>query len=81
MKHTVLFAVITCFIGCSTANDEPTPEEQQQEVKDKGKYCCTHDGESTTPECNESAAGSIYLQDFSNVDASGRGDACGWILK
>lgn len=48
---------------------------------EKGQYCCTHDGESTTPACDKSAAGGIYLQDFSDVDASGRGDACGWILK
>lgn len=79
MKTSLVAGLIACtgLFGCASSQDEPTREE----IMEKGQYCCTHDGESTTPACDKSAAGGIYLQDFSDVDASGRGDACGWILK
>jgi hypothetical protein len=38
-----------CLLSCSTSDDEPTREE----IMEKGKYCCTHDGEATTPECTK----------------------------
>ncbi len=58
--------------------DELTVEESRQRVRDRGNYCCTHDGVPASNGCDH-RAGVVYLEDFSLVDAAGRGDACGWI--
>ncbi len=78
------FAVLVAVgsvIACSGSEDEPTPAEQRQQVIDEGVYCCTHDGQVTTPECEHLEPGGVYLAQSSSVDASGRGDACGWYLE
>lgn len=70
--------------GCSGKEewDDLTPDEQRSKVMREGVYCCTHDGASEMPECvGKARAGSVYVLDYNTVDASGRGDACGWILE
>ena len=75
---TVLLSCLVALSACEGGDDESTPEEQRQQVRDQGSYCCTHDGVPSPPSCR-ALPGSVYLEDFSMVDASGRGDACGWI--
>lgn len=79
MKKFVLSLVLGSLYACADPDDGPVSTEY---VREHGTYCCTHDGEPTTaPGSCSAPAGSVYLEDFSAVDASGRGDACGWLLK
>lgn len=76
-----LLRVMSCIVFLLAAcgeEDDLTPSEREQRVRDRGTYCCTLDGRPTTDGC-EAPAGSVYLKDFSDVDPSGRGEACGWI--
>ncbi len=69
---------VCLLLGCADSGDHSvTPEE----VREQGTYCCTHDGAPTTEGAScRARPGAVYLEDFSHTDASGRGDACGWIL-
>lgn len=67
-------------MACGGIDPPPTAEEQRQEIRDEGEYCCTVDGKSEDPSRCVVKAGAEYLEDFSNVDRSGRGRACGWIV-
>lgn len=77
----VLGVVLGGVLACSV-DEDLSAEEHWKQVREQGAYCCTHDGKSISdPERCEVKPGSAYLQDFSDVDASGRGDACGWVLQ
>ncbi len=73
------FLMMAALIACSGTH-ELTPAEQRERIMERGSYCCTHDGAPSTPiESCTTRPGVVYLEDFSSVDSSGRGDACGWI--
>lgn len=67
-------------LHCAGGDEERTPEEKRQNVRDHGTYCCTHDGAPSPGTTCTTRPGAVYLLDFQDVDASGRGDSCGWIL-
>lgn len=71
--HAALIALV--LVGCSDGPEEVSPAD----VRAHGQYCCTTDGSPVSGDCR-TRAGAVYLEDYSHVDASGRGDACGWIL-
>lgn len=74
-------AVLAGSLGlhCAGGDEELSPEQKRQQVREQGTYCCTHDGTASSGSC-VARAGAVYLVDFEAVDGSGRGDACGWIL-
>lgn len=71
---------LVVMLACGDAEEPLTVEEQQQKFRDEGEYCCTRDGKSEDPVRCAVKPGASYLQDFSNVDASGRGEECGWVV-
>ena len=70
-------------LGCGS-EDEPTRAERWaatvEQAQSEGAYCCTTNGQPDEPECSSGKPGAVYVEDFSEVDASGRGKACGWVL-
>lgn len=71
----VYAALIVCGLACAGRPDELTAAD----VRARGHYCCTQDGAPASGDCH-TGPGAVYLADFSHVEPSGTGDACGWIL-
>lgn len=84
MKCVAVWFLVTGLLAsaCSGEDEPPTAAEVQQRIRDEGAYCCTHNGaaQSSDTRCRSVPGRTQYLPDFSNVDESGRGDACGWVL-
>mgnify|MGYP001603500705 CR=1 FL=1 len=75
--------VVLIALGCGS-EDEPTRSEKWaatvEQAQEHGAYCCMTNGQPDEPECSSAKAGAVYVEDFNDVDASGRGKACGWVL-
>lgn len=74
-----LLSALTFGVACG-GSSALSPDEERQEVKEQGHYCCTHDGQATPGSDCRVEGSATYLAEYSNVDGAGRGDACGWIL-
>ena len=86
VRGAVCWAVaVAISLGCGDEQGSSASERWRAtvtEAREVGLYCCTTNGTTTSeePECSQLEPGSVYVEDFSDVDASGRGDACGWVL-
>jgi hypothetical protein len=77
LSWIVVLMSLSFFAACSGDAEQSLTAE---EVMERGERCCTVDGRLEDPVKCEVRPGATYLEDFSHVDSSGHGEACGWVL-
>jgi hypothetical protein len=68
--------------GDSAADLGQANQLTAEDVAARGDYCCYDNGAASSDSpaaCAKSATGCVWSQTYNNVDASGRGQMCGYL--